>query len=153
MRAAVEYSPDTPLQRCFLAWSLAAAGETREATEMPSDFMHLRKMNCLPATSIALIDAALGDTKAAWKWLDLARGSSIPGDLASQRIRDSNVFGPCPIPASAAHDRSAQVTDYAPKFDTLGSLTAPPRSADAADLFHPERTAQESVPGSFHAHH
>jgi len=96
MRAAVECSSETPLQRCFFAWSLAAAGEMREATEMLSDFMHLRKMNCLPATSIALIDAALGDTKAAWKWLDLAGGSSIPGNLASQRIRDSSVFGTMP---------------------------------------------------------
>jgi len=81
MRAAVEHSPDTPLMRCFLAWSLAAAGEVREAREILSDLVHLRKMNCLPATSIALIYAAVAQNKEAWKWLELAARELDPWRL------------------------------------------------------------------------
>lgn len=81
MRAAVEHGADTPLMRCFLAWSLAAAGERAEASAMLANLLELRKTNCLPATSIGLIYAALGWPNDAWAWLKRAAEELDPWRL------------------------------------------------------------------------
>jgi len=69
LRVAVEKAPDTPLMSCFLARSLAAAGETEEATRILEELLQLRETNCIPATSIALVYAALREREHAWSWL------------------------------------------------------------------------------------
>jgi tetratricopeptide (TPR) repeat protein len=69
LRAAVEYGPDSPLMRAFLARSLVAAGQIEEGTSILEDLLKLRKTNCIPATSIALIYAALKEREHAWSWL------------------------------------------------------------------------------------
>ena len=69
LRVATEQAPDTPLMRCFLARTLAAAGETEDARAILREMLELRHTNCLPATSIALIYAALGQREEAWSCL------------------------------------------------------------------------------------
>lgn len=78
LRTAAENGPDTPLMRCFLATSLAVAEETQEATHILREMLKLRQTNCLPATSIALIYAALGQQEQAWSWLMTAMQEMDP---------------------------------------------------------------------------
>jgi len=56
----------------FLAWGLAAVGETVEARKILADLLDLRKTNCLPATVIALIYAELKQSEQACEWLNTA---------------------------------------------------------------------------------
>ncbi|MGO9325294.1 MAG: winged helix-turn-helix domain-containing protein [Terracidiphilus sp.] len=77
-RNAVEHAQDTPLMQCALARSLAIAGRTDEAVHLLGEILQVRRTNCLPATWIALIYAALWDQEQAWAWLKTAMHEQDP---------------------------------------------------------------------------
>lgn len=61
---------------------MAAAGYTEEANRSLSEVLQVRKTNCLSATWIGLIYAALGQLEQAWRWLETAMIEGDPWRVA-----------------------------------------------------------------------
>lgn len=71
-RVATQHGPDSPLMLCHLARSLAAAGDTEEATQILRALLQLRETYYIPATWLALICAALDQQEPSLTWLETA---------------------------------------------------------------------------------
>jgi len=72
LQKAVEYSGDDPATKSTLAHALACAGKSQEARTLLDDLLKASAHRYISACRVAEIHTGMGDTEAAYAWLDQA---------------------------------------------------------------------------------